>query len=552
MFTAPEDGHFRRPSSRTFLRKTCVTVACLTTALFGLAALPAAARQASQAAVAAVPANQAAKAAVALAFDANGNGFAFYRGESDAVYMRTFFGDQPWSGQAGIGGTIVGAPAAAVARTSTLLVAARGSDNALWVRARTNGTWGSWASWGGNLSASPAIIGASDGRIDVYARGTDNALWTRTMSSTGVLTAWRSLGGRLTTAPAAADFGGITVYAAGTDHAVWKTSPSANGTWSWKSIGGRTYSAPAPAFIPQSNGGFVLARGTNNALWANGFAAGTSTGWKSLGGTVIDSPAAAGTGLPMPHFVVTVRQADNAVWTTVYGNEDAWSGTFTRAWAPAAPSPPASSLLGKDWTRIPTTSKVVALTFDAGGDADGLASIESTLRTKKVKATFFFTGNWVRDYPAQANLIAQGGFLIGNHSMTHPDLTGLTDDQVSAQVQNAQQAVLTASGADPRPIFRFPFGAVNSRVLGDVGGLGYVAVSWTVDSLGWQGTSGGQTVQKVIDRVLGAAQPGEIVLMHVGSNPDDNTTLDASALPKIIDGLRARGYTFVTLRALTG
>jgi peptidoglycan-N-acetylglucosamine deacetylase len=57
-------------------------------------------------------------------------------------------------------------------------------------------------------------------------------------------------------------------------------------------------------------------------------------------------------------------------------------------------------------------------------------------------------------------------------------------------------------------------------------------------------------VQKVTDRVLAAAQPGAIVLL--GSNPDDGTTLDAAALPAIITGLRASGYSFVTLQALTG
>jgi hypothetical protein len=42
------------------------------------------------------------------------------------------------------------------------------------------------------------------------------------------------------------------------------------------------------------------------------------------------------------------------------------------------------------------------------------------------------------------------------------------------------------------------------------------------------------SVQGVIDRVVGAARPGEIVLMHVGYNPDDHTTLDAQALPTVI------------------
>ena len=109
-----------------------------------------------------------------------------------------------------------------------------------------------------------------------------------------------------------------------------------------------------------------------------------------------------------------------------------------------------------------------------------------------------------------------------------------------------------ANGAETRPFFRFPFGAVNSRVLGIVNNMGYVGVRWTVDSLGWQGTSGGMTVQKVVDRVLAGLQPGEIVLMHVGSHPTDHSMLDAAALPQIVDAIRARGYTFVTVRGLTG
>ena len=72
---------------------------------------------------------------------------------------------------------------------------------------------------------------------------------------------------------------------------------------------------------------------------------------------------------------------------------------------------------------------------------------------------------------------------------------------------------------------------------------------WTVDSLGWKGTSGGMSVDAVHDRVLAAARPGAIVLMHVGANPTDGTTLDADALPAVIRDLRAAGYRFVTLEA---
>jgi peptidoglycan/xylan/chitin deacetylase (PgdA/CDA1 family) len=68
-----------------------------------------------------------------------------------------------------------------------------------------------------------------------------------------------------------------------------------------------------------------------------------------------------------------------------------------------------------------------------------------------------------------------------------------------------------------------------------------------VDTLGWMGTSGGQSVQTVVNRVLANLRPGEIVLMHVGSHPTDGSTLDADALPTIIAELRQRGYGFVTI-----
>ena len=133
--------------------------------------------------------------------------------------------------------------------------------------------------------------------------------------------------------------------------------------------------------------------------------------------------------------------------------------------------------------------------------------------------------------------------------MTHPGFTGLPDDGIAAQVRGAEQAI-RAAGADPVPLFRFPFGERDARTIAAVNNLGYVPVRWTVDTLGWKGTSGGITAQLVADRVLSALRPGEIVLMHIGSNPDDGSTLDADALPQIIDRIRQAGYGFVTLDSL--
>ena len=215
--------------------------------------------------------------------------------------------------------------------------------------------------------------------------------------------------------------------------------------------------------------------------------------------------------------------------------------------APKVPIP--ASLIGHAVGRIPTSSKVVALTFDAGANGDGVDSIVATLAREKVASTFFLTGDFVDSYPALAIRMSAAGRL-GNHTTDHPHLPTLTDAQLRTQVTSARTTILRVTGEDPRPLFRFPFGDSGQRELRLVNDLGYVAVGWTVDTLGWQGTSGGRTVDSVVQRVLSAATPGEIVLMHVGSNPRDHSTLDADALPRIISGLRAAGYSFLTLDAL--
>ena len=214
---------------------------------------------------------------------------------------------------------------------------------------------------------------------------------------------------------------------------------------------------------------------------------------------------------------------------------------------PAAPFP--SQLISQDLTIIPNAGRVVALTFDAGANAAGLPKILSTLSAKGVTGTFFLTGNWVDANPGGVDQIVSSGHRVANHSMTHPGFTGLDDGQIAQQVRGAEQTIL-AAGADPRPLFRFPFGERDARTIAAVNSLGYVAVRWTVDTLGWKGTSGGVNAQAVADRTLAALQPGEIVLMHIGSNPDDGSTLDADALPDIIDRITAAGYGFATLDAL--
>lgn len=227
------------------------------------------------------------------------------------------------------------------------------------------------------------------------------------------------------------------------------------------------------------------------------------------------------------------------------------SSTPTPPATPTGAPPVPASLRGKDFEVIPGAGPVVALTFDAGANADGLPSILATLAGAHLVATFFLTGDFAAKYPQWVQAMVAGGHRLGNHTATHPHLPALaTDAEVVWQLRQAQTQIRAAGGTDPRPLFRFPYGDRTAHTIAVVNGAGYVAVRWTVDTLGWKGTTEGITATVVVDRVLAAARPGEIVLMHVGSNPYDHTTLDAQALPTVIARLGALGYAFVTLDAL--
>ena len=210
-----------------------------------------------------------------------------------------------------------------------------------------------------------------------------------------------------------------------------------------------------------------------------------------------------------------------------------------------------SGLRGRQWDVIPTSRKIVSLTFDIGPTA-GVKSILATLRRDHVRATFFVTGRRARNSRGAVKAIAAAGELIGDHSNDHPDFTTISDARIGQQISIARTSIESATGLDAWPWFRFPFGAHNDHTIAVVNSVGFVPIGWTVDTLGWMGTSGGVTVQQVVDRVLSHRRPGEIVLMHGGSDSHDGSTLDADALPIVIRRLRSYGYSFVTMDFLDG
>ncbi len=208
---------------------------------------------------------------------------------------------------------------------------------------------------------------------------------------------------------------------------------------------------------------------------------------------------------------------------------------------------------GKDFETMPTGSakKQIALTFDGGASNAADERILKILAEKNATATFFFTGKFAEMYPDSVKTIA-AQYPIGNHSYSHPKfvLDKLTNAQMAKQIADGEAAIVKASGGvSPAPFFRFPEGDVNANAIAQVNKACYVPFRWTIDTLGYVGTSGGNSVAKILDKVKTKATPSGVILMHQGDNPTDKSQLDADALPQMIDDLRAQGYELVTLEA---
>jgi peptidoglycan/xylan/chitin deacetylase (PgdA/CDA1 family) len=193
----------------------------------------------------------------------------------------------------------------------------------------------------------------------------------------------------------------------------------------------------------------------------------------------------------------------------------------------------------------------VALTFDAEHPdrphrIGGTERVLGRLDAKGVSATFFIQGRWAEAFPELARSVADRGHLIGNHSFYHARMPLLSAAGLASDVRAAERAIVAATGVDPRPWFRCPFGAGTDDpiVRAGLARLGYREIGWDVEGFDWHSGRRGRGMAREMVTATVAHGDGAVLLLHPW------TTATEHGLEPLVDGLRVAGATFVRLDAL--
>ncbi len=278
---------------------------------------------------------------------------------------------------------------------------------------------------------------------------------------------------------------------------------------------------------------------------------------------------------------VRLREGQNviAIKALLFGSKAISSEPLEIVFGPSADTAraiPKGDLPDYSFNRGNPANRTLALTFDSDSYANAAPEILDILRSRGVKATFFLTGRFIRRSPNIVKLILADGHEIGNHTNNHPHLTSYykdgrqtllpdaTFERLAKELREADAALMHVAGRPISRCWRSPYGDYN-RTLCDWGrAAGYTHVGWTsygswrtnMDTNDWipnENEPGYKTPQEVVDKILrfGAGTPheanGGIILMHLGTARQDPEQQVHRSLEKIIDGMRAKEYRFVTV-----
>ncbi|MGY1594787.1 bifunctional polysaccharide deacetylase/glycosyltransferase family 2 protein [Geodermatophilus sp. SYSU D00708] len=196
----------------------------------------------------------------------------------------------------------------------------------------------------------------------------------------------------------------------------------------------------------------------------------------------------------------------------------------------------------------PTVHRTISLTFDDGPDPVWTPRLLDLLSKYGVPATFFVTGEQTAKNPEIMQRIVREGHALGNHTLTHIDVSDTTAFREQLEVSMADR-IMRAQAGQAATFFRLPYESDDEEVLReDTTGilraqqLGYVIASHDFDTLDWAHAAG------FIDGPIPLPDLGEqdnITMLLHDAGGDRSMTL--AYVEELVAAARDAGYTFTTM-----
>lgn len=194
--------------------------------------------------------------------------------------------------------------------------------------------------------------------------------------------------------------------------------------------------------------------------------------------------------------------------------------------------------------RVDTSAPVVALTLDDGPSSEFTDEVLAILREHDVKATFFVTGQALEKHMAAAQRIVQEEHELGNHSYSHQHMILKPYVFIQQEIERTDQLIREA-GYEGDIHFRSPYGKKLIILPYYLHRTGRLNIFMDIEPESYREVAA--NADAIVEHVLERVQPGSIILLHV---MPQSRVESRKALPAIIQGLKERGYDFVTVSDL--
>ena len=210
---------------------------------------------------------------------------------------------------------------------------------------------------------------------------------------------------------------------------------------------------------------------------------------------------------------------------------------------PAAPMTPEKlrELGGAYWDE--DGAKVLYLTFDAGYENGYTAKILDILKELEIPAAFFVTGDYLDRNADLVRRMAAEGHIVGNHTMSHPDMTKVDGETFRAELKGVEDKYFAITEQTLPKYYRPPQGVYDEASLKRAQEKGYQTVFWSLAYADWDNDrqpSPDEAVEKLNRRI----HDGAVVLLHATSKTN------AEILERLLTGWMEMGYRFEPITEL--